>query len=157
VDPRPDGSPAFSWGLNGQNDALVEEYVFRAVEQTRRKYHVHSERIYLAGFCEGATLAYRLGLLFPDRFAGIISLNGCMPRHGGPLLRLPDVRHLRVLIGHGIANAIVPLSLARGDFRLFYAAGLAVRMYTYAATHRIHPHMLRDINRWVMGAINDAE
>jgi phospholipase/carboxylesterase len=157
VDSRPGGGLAFSWGLNGQNDALVEEYVFRAVEQTRRKYHVHSERIYLAGFCEGATLAYRLGLLFPDRFAGIISLNGCMPRHGGPLLRLPDVRHLRVLIGHGIANAVVPLALARGDFRLFYAAGLSVRMHTYAATHRIHPHMLRDINRWVMGAINDAE
>jgi phospholipase/carboxylesterase len=157
VDPRADGGPAFSWGLDGQNDARVEEYVFRAVEQTRRKYHVHSERIYLAGFCEGATLAYRLGLLFPDRFAGIISLNGCMPRHGGPLLRLPDVRHLRVLIGHGIANAVVPLALARGDFRLFYAAGLAVRMHTYPATHRIHPHMLRDINRWVIGAINDVE
>jgi hypothetical protein len=30
-------------------------------------------------------------------------------------------------------------------------------MNTYAATHRIHPHMLRDINRWVMGAINDAD
>ena len=62
-----------------------------------------------------------------------------------------------VLIGHGIANAVVPLSLARSDFRLFYTAGLSVRMYTYAATHRIHPHMLRDINRWVMEAINDAE
>jgi phospholipase/carboxylesterase len=157
VDSRSHQGPAYSWGLDGQNDTQVEEYIFRAIEQTRRKYHVHSERIYLAGFCEGATLAYRLGLLFPDRFAGIICLNGCMPRHGGPLLRLPDVRQLRVLIGHGIANAVVPLSLARSDFRLFYTAGLSVRMYTYAATHRIHPHMLRDINRWVMEAISDSE
>src|SRR5437588_5238701 len=30
VDSRPDGGRAFSWGLDGQNDALVEEYVFRA-------------------------------------------------------------------------------------------------------------------------------
>src|ERR1700745_3692974 len=45
ADSRPGGGPAFSWGLDGQNDARVEEYVFRAVEQTRRKYHVHSERI----------------------------------------------------------------------------------------------------------------
>jgi phospholipase/carboxylesterase len=155
--PRPDGAPAFSWGLGGPNDAQVEEYVFRAVEQTRRHYHVHSERIYLAGFCEGATLAYRLGLLYPDRFAGIISLTGAMPRRGGPLLRLPEVRHLRVLIGHGIANAVVPLTLARSDFRLFYAAGLSVRLLTYPATHRIHPHMLRDINRWIMQAIHQEE
>ena len=152
VDPRPDGRLAFSWGPDGPTDALVEEYVFRAVEQTRRHYHVHSERIYLAGFREGAALAYRLGLLHPERFAGVVSLNGVLPR-GGPLLRLPEVRRLRVLIGHGIANAVAPLPLARADFRLFYAAGLAVRMHTYPSNHRIHPHMLRDIDRWVMDAI----
>jgi phospholipase/carboxylesterase len=152
---RQDGQLCFSWGDDGGADAKVEEYVFRAVEQTRRHYHVHSERIYLAGFCEGALLAYRLGLLHPERFAGIISLNGCMPRRGRPLQRLPEVRQLRVLIGHGIANALVPLSLARADFRLLYTAGLAVRMHTYAANHRIHLDMLRDIDRWIMQAIND--
>jgi phospholipase/carboxylesterase len=155
--PRPDGRAGYSWGLEGCSDVMVEEYVFRAVEQTRRYYHVHSERIYLAGFCEGATLAYRLGLLYPDKFAGVISLNGCIPRRGGPLLRLPEVRQLRVLIGHGIANAIVPISLARSDFRLLYTAGLSVRMLTYAANHRIHRDMLRDINRWIMKQVNDEE
>jgi phospholipase/carboxylesterase len=93
---------------------------------------------------------YRLGLTFPSRFAGIIALNGTMPRNGGPRLRLPEVRHLNVLIGHGIANARVPLALARGDYRLFYAAGMPVQMNTYLANHRLHPHMLRDVNRWIM-------
>jgi phospholipase/carboxylesterase len=157
LDPRPDGRSAYCWGQGGQTDAVVEEYVFRAVEQTRRHYHVHSERIYLAGVCEGATLAYRLGLLYPERFAGVISLNGTLPRRGGPLLRLPEVRSLKVLIGHGIANAVVPLTLARNDFRLFYAAGMQVRLHTYAANHRIHPDMLRDVNRWIMGHIGAEE
>src|SRR5438270_5834309 len=78
--PRPDGRTAYCWGQAGQSDAVVEEYVFRAVEQTRRHYHVHSERIYLAGICEGATTAYRLGLQYPERFAGVIALNGTLPR-----------------------------------------------------------------------------
>jgi phospholipase/carboxylesterase len=155
--PRASGRPAFGWGKEGEHDVLVEEYVFRAVEQTRRLYHVHSERIYLAGFCEGASVAYRLGLLYPERFAGVIALNGCIPRRGGPLLRLPEVRRLRVLIGHGIANAIVPLPLARQDFRLLYTAGLSVRMHTYAANHRIHRDMLRDINRWVMRHVSEED
>jgi phospholipase/carboxylesterase len=60
-----------------------------------------------------------------------------------------------VLIGHGIANSVVPLSLARGDFRLFYAAGLAVRMHTYPSNHRIHPHMLRDVDRWVQQSLDE--
>jgi phospholipase/carboxylesterase len=152
---RPDGRPCWTWGPEDQDDPLVEEYIFRAVEQTRRYVHVHSERVYLAGFREGAQLAYRLGLLFPERFAGIISLNGTMPRRGGPLLRLPDVRKLRVLIGHGLANAVVPLSMARQDYRLFYTAGLQVRMHTYPATHRIHPDMLRDVDRWVQEHIHE--
>ena len=60
-----------------------------------------------------------------------------------------------MLIGHGIANAVVPLSMAERDFRVFYAAGLDVRMHTYPATHRLHPHMLRDINRWVIARCNE--
>src|SRR5689334_8546435 len=76
---HPDGRLAYSWGPEDADDPLVEEYVFHAVTQTRRFYHVHSERIYLAGFCEGAALAYRLGLLYPERFAGVISLNGALP------------------------------------------------------------------------------
>src|SRR5207244_5731877 len=103
--PRLDGRPGFSWG-DGSFDTDVEDYVVRAVEQTRRSYHVHSERIYLAGFCEGATLAYRLGLTLPEKFGGVIALNGALPRRGGPLLRLPAVRQLSVLIGHGITNAV---------------------------------------------------
>jgi phospholipase/carboxylesterase len=147
---RGDGRAAYSWGPDGTADAVVEDYVFRAVEHTRRTYHVHSERIYLAGICEGANLAYRLGLMFADRFAGVVSLNGCMPRRGGPLLRLAEVRHLRMFIGHGIANSVVPLTLAHEDHRLLYSAGMDVEMHTYPTTHKLHPDMLRDINRWVI-------
>jgi phospholipase/carboxylesterase len=154
VGPRADGSVGYTWPPDGQCDAAVEDYVLRAVEETRRNYHVHSERIYLAGICEGAMLAYRLALAFPERFAGMISLNGSLPPRGSLFLRLPEIRPLRVFIGHGIANAVIPLATARSDFRLLYTAGLDVRLHTYPATHRLHPDMLRDINRWVMEVCN---
>lgn len=154
IGPRPDGRLGYSWGPDGQSDALLEDYVLQAIEKTRRSYHIHSERIFLAGFCEGATVAYRLGFTFPERFAGAIALNGKIPQRGW-LLRLPEARQLRVLIGHGIANAIVPLASARRDFRLLYTAGLSVELNTYPATHRLHPDMLRDINRWIMRMCNE--
>jgi len=152
--PTRDGRLAFSWGDAG-NDPLIEDYIFRAIEQTQKAYHVHTERIYLAGFREGAALAYRLALLYPERFGGVASLNGCLPRHGAPLLRIPAVRSLKVLVGHGIANSVVPLSLARQDHRLFYAAGMPVQLRTYPTTHKIHPDMLQDVDRWVQGHIDD--
>jgi phospholipase/carboxylesterase len=151
---RADGQKRFSWG-DGGSSTLIEDYLIRAVEQTRLSYHVHSERIYLAGFAEGAAMAYRLGLTFPEKLAGVISLNGIMPRHNRPLLRLPEARGLRVFIGHGIANSIVPLSMARQDSRLLYTAGLDVDMHTYPTTHKLHPDMLRDINRWIINRCNE--
>ena len=100
-------------------------------------------------------MAYRLGLTFPERLAGVIALNGAMPRLDRPLLRLPAVRDLRVFIGHGIANSRVPLSLAKEDYRLLYTAGLSVTMNTYPTTQKIHSDMLRDLNRWVIERCND--
>jgi phospholipase/carboxylesterase len=147
---REDGRVGYSWGMHGYTDAVVEDYVLRAVELTRRSYHVHSERVFLAGINEGATLAYSMGLQFSERFGGVISLNGAMSRRGGPLLRMQQVRQLRVFIGHGIANATVPLTLAKEDYRLLYTAGSNVEMHTYPATSRLHPDMLRDINRWII-------
>jgi phospholipase/carboxylesterase len=151
---RPDGQRRFSWG-EGPASSLVEDYLIRAVEQTRLNYHVHSERIYLAGFAEGATMAYRLGLTFPEKLGGVIALNGIMPRHNRPLLRLHESRGLRVFIGHGIANSLIPLSMAREDARLCYTAGMAVEMNTYPTTNKLHPDMLRDINRWIIKRCNE--
>jgi phospholipase/carboxylesterase len=156
VGTRPDGRGAFSWGAESHGGATVEDYLVRAVEQTRRNYHVHSERIFLAGVCEGATLAYRLGLTHPEKVAGVIAFNGVLPR-GGPLFRLPAVRGLKVFIGHGIANAVVPLALARRDCRLLYTAGMDVRLHTYPTTHRLHADMLRDVNRWVIEQVTCDE
>jgi phospholipase/carboxylesterase len=149
ANPQGRDQAGYSWGGSAYM-APLEDYLVRAVQQTRRTYHVHSERIYLAGFAEGATLAYRLALSLAGKVAGVISFNGCMPRHQRPLLRLPEARDLRVFIGHGIANAVVPLGLARADGRLLASAGLPVTLNTYPTNHRLHPDMLRDLNRWII-------
>jgi phospholipase/carboxylesterase len=153
---RPDGRAAFGWGTDPADDGLIEDYLTSAVEQTRRTYHVHSERVFLAGVCEGAEVAYRLGLGMADRIAGVIALNGQIPKGtGAPLFRLGAVRNLPVLIGHGVENPVVPYTAAQRDYRLLYAAGADVRLVGYPTNHKIHPNMLRDVNRWIMGGVND--
>ena len=144
----------YAWDMDGRADAYAEEYVFRAVEQAQETYRIHAGRIFLAGFCEGAGLAYRLGLTYPNKFGGVIALNGQLPQQR-PLLSWPDARRLQVFIGHGIANATVPLSVAKRDWRMLYLAGLDVEFHTYPTTHRIHSAMLRDLNRWVMNIVTN--
>jgi phospholipase/carboxylesterase len=43
------------------------------------------------------------------------------------------------------------------DFRLLYTAGLDIRVQTYPTNHRIHPDMLRDVDRWIMRQISDEQ
>lgn len=146
-----DGLPAYGWGEPREHDAWLAEYLLKAVEQTRREFHIHSERVYLAGVAEGAGVAYRMALRLPQKFAGMISINGTLPRPAeGPLFRDDEVKDLRVLIAHGAANEVVPLEFARRDFLALYGAGADVLLSTYPCTHMVHPNMLRDINRWVI-------
>jgi len=150
---RADGREAFGWDGNS-DDANLEEYLVSAVEQTRRTYHVHSERVFLAGIAEGAEVAYRIGLGMADRVAGLIALNGQIPKSSGvPLFRLGAVRNLPVLIGHGLENKAIPYAAAQRDYRLLYAAGADVRLLGYPTDHKVHPNMLRDVNRWIMGGV----
>jgi phospholipase/carboxylesterase len=91
----------------------------------------------------------------PDRLAGIVALNGYISRPTGvPLFRFGAVRSLPVLIGHGQDNPVVPYSAAQRDYRLLYAAGVDVRMVGYPTNHKLHPNMLRDVNRWIMSNVN---
>jgi len=149
----PTGRPGFTWDASRDDD-----YLLNVVAHARREFHVHSERVYLIGLGEGATAAYRLGLAMADLVAGVVALNGRIPKlFGRPLFRLQSMRHLRVFIGHGTHNPVIPVSAARQANRLLNSAGADVRFQSYRTTHRIHPDMLRDVNRWIMDAVSDLD
>lgn len=154
---RTDGRPACGWG-EGADEGAIDDYLIDTVEQTRRTYHIHSERVYLVGVCEGAAVAYRAAFALAGKVAGVISLNGAMPKPtpGVPMFRYDAVRGLRVMIGHGIANSVIPYTSAERDRQLLYTAGADVKLNPYPATHKLHSDMLRDVNRWVIGHVNAA-
>jgi phospholipase/carboxylesterase len=131
-------------------DAL-EEPVFSAILQTRQLLHVHSERIYLMGCGEGAAVAYWLGLAYPERFAGIVAINGWLPVGLRPLGRLRACRDLPILVVHGAWNTKAPLHEARRNVATLRAGGLRVAFQSYPCSHRLTTPMLADVDTWLMG------
>jgi phospholipase/carboxylesterase len=87
------------------------------------------------------------------RVAGVIALNGPMPESKGA----QAAAGLRVFIGHGVSNPVVPVVAARKTARLLHRAGADVQFQTYPTTHRVDDDMLRDVNRWIMSAVTDAD
>ncbi len=129
---------------------LVEDGVFAAVRNLRRTLHVHSERIFLVGCGEGAAVAYRLGLTYPNRFAGVVAINGWLPGEFRPLGRLKACRHLRILVVHGEWNARAPIDSARRQVSILRAGGLRVAFQTYPCAHRLTSPMLADVDTWLI-------
>lgn len=146
---RRDGQIGYGWGRNRRADGDVEDYILTAIRETMRACHVHSERIFLAGICEGATIAYQMGINFADKFAGIVALNGSAPTGPLPLRRLIE-SELRVFIGHGTDNRKVLPAKAQKAYQLLYSTGLDVDLRFYPVDHGLHPAMLRDVDRWLM-------
>ena len=129
---------------------VLEDATFSAIRQTRRTLHVHSERIFLVGIGEGAAVAYRLGLSYPERFAGVVAINGYVPGGFRPLGRLKACRDLRILVVHGEWNARVPIRAARRDVSTLRAGGLQVAFQSYPCAHRITSPMLADVDTWLI-------
>jgi phospholipase/carboxylesterase len=129
----------------------VEDGTFAAIRQLRGALHVHSERIFLVGVGEGAAVAYRLGLAYPERFAGVIALNGWLPGPATrPLARLRACRELRVLVVHGEWNGRAPIDRARRDVALLRSAGLRVAFQSYPCANRLTAPMLSDVDTWLI-------
>jgi phospholipase/carboxylesterase len=154
--PRTDESVAETFrkaflGESLQASDTIDEAVFESIRGVRRSLHVHSERIFLVGVGEGAAVAYRLGLSYPDRFAGIVALNGWLPaRAFRAPVDLRACRSLRILAIHGEWNNRVPAAQARRDVATLRSAGLKVACQAYPCANRLTGPMLADVDRWLI-------
>lgn len=127
----------------------LEQRLFDTVVKMRNVYHIHSERIYLAGFGSAATQALQIGLSHPEWFAGVAAIAAEFPKSPRLLSRLHDVRGMRVFLGAGSQDAAAIDNLQRTG-RLLHTAGLRVCSRLYDTGREVVRPMLQEIDRWVM-------
>lgn len=126
----------------------AQKKVFDCIEIARTKCHINKRRIFLVGCQEGGAMAFQLGLRFPDRFAGIVSLGGRFPK--GKLTQLHAVRKLPCLLSVGRESQTLTTRAIAKDMMLFHTAGMSVTVRQYPGGDGLSIAMLEDLNRWVM-------
>jgi len=149
--------PGCGWPQSGSAIPLAEGRVFDAIQIASQKYHVCPQKIFLAGFDAGGTMALRVAMNHPHRFAGVISLGGPFPRGSAPLGHLAEARRVPILLAVGRDSLRYPPERVCEDLRLFHTAGLFATLRHYPGGHEISPQMLDDIDRWVMGHVTGTE
>jgi phospholipase/carboxylesterase len=153
--PSSDGaSDGLGWPHDIEHVQAGEQRVWESIEAARRKFHVAAGRVFLAGFDCGGTMAFRIALNHPDRFAGVISLGGPFPSGGTPFGQWAQARRLAVLFGACCNSREYPTTQACDDLRLLHAAGIvSITLRHYACEHALVQPMLRDLNRWIMDQV----
>lgn len=122
----------------------------------RSQFHVHSERIYLAGFGSGATMALQTVLNRPEWFAGAAMMGGQIPSTPYPLAKLNELRGKRVLWTAGDSDPTIPVEATGRGLRTLHVAGMQTTVRTFAGRHQMVEGMLDGLNHWIMQGISSA-
>jgi phospholipase/carboxylesterase len=148
------GELGFRWEQHPAAIAVAEQRVFDGIEIASQRYHVAEDRIFLAGYQCGGTMALRLGLQYPHRFAGALSVGGVFPTGLAPLSLLRQVRRLPLLIAQGRDSELYPEQRSCDELRLFHAAAMHVTLRQYPCGDELTTKMLHDMDVWIMERIN---
>ncbi|MBN1394724.1 MAG: hypothetical protein JW959_06845 [Pirellulales bacterium] len=131
----------------------AEQRVFECMESAAGKYHVCPERVFLAGFDRGGTMAMRIALGHPHRFAGALSLCGAFPTGHAPFCNLVSARQLGFFLATSRASDKYPSAAVCADLRMIHAAGLSITLRQYPCGHELTAQMLADVDRWIIEQI----
>ena len=143
-------SQGFDWPEEAADIDAAEQCVLEAIDAVCGKFNVHRQRIFLAGYESGGSMAFRLALRNPQRFAGGLSIGGAFPNGQMPLAKLAQVRKFPLFMTHCRDSRSYPVSRLCEDLMLFHAAGLSVTMRQYPCGDELTTQMLHDMDVWLM-------
>jgi phospholipase/carboxylesterase len=152
--PEVEASGGYTWPAWDSSLADLEESLSSTVRMLRREYHVHSERIFPAGFGEGAGVALRLFFSRPEWFGGAAIL-GCRipPGKRKILARHRDLAGKRLLLATGSRDRVAPAAGMLYLAHLLHTAGIEIETRVFDTAHELVPAALRRIDHWMMEGI----
>jgi predicted esterase len=144
------------WSESDQHIESILKRLHSTVCRLRQVCHIHSERIYLAGVGEAATMALRLLVERPEWFAGAISLGGGLPKLIGLSAGNQNLQKKRIFqssIHPDVATQHSETTQTVHIEWLLRKAGMQVVTRRYDTRAAVSSKMFREINHWVMDGI----
>ncbi|MGL4595288.1 MAG: alpha/beta hydrolase [Thermoguttaceae bacterium] len=145
--------PTYSW--SGQKKMLseIEQRVFDSISVAVKTNNIAENRVFIAGFGAGGRMALQLGLLYPEYFAGVASIDGAFPKSDEMLYRWNAARSLPVFLTFGQKSHMFSSKSLQQTLELFHSAGLPLTVREYEGGHDLTPTCLQDMNRWIMNIV----
>ena len=145
----------FDWHDSPAAIDAAHNKVLSAVDRVCDRYSVHRDRIILAGYRNGGTMAMRIAMRDPDRFAAVASLGGGMPQGGNVLANLKSLRKRSLPMLWQVATDSAwfdPRSL-KADIHAAMLLRAKVEVRQYHSDDEMNTVALSDLNHWIMNRV----
>jgi phospholipase/carboxylesterase len=143
----------FGWRQTGDAIEAAQSRISDCITLAEQRFNVNPERIFLVGHGSGATMALRTAWNDPDKFAGVIAINGPLPSRLSPLRRVNELRRVPCLLTTSRDSRAYPSDQVCQDLRLLHVAGCTVALRQYPGGDGLASNMLSDLNRWLMDLV----
>ncbi|MBQ0757158.1 MAG: dienelactone hydrolase family protein [Amphritea sp.] len=125
-----------------QIEALIQREIDRGIA---------SDRIVLAGFSQGGAVAYHAALCYPKPLAGLMTLSTYMATAELIEQQRSDVnRNIPVVIHHGTADDVVPISLGTQATEKLQQLGYHPQWHSWPIDHGLCLEEVESIGEWLV-------
>lgn len=123
--------------------------IWALIEQEKQQ-GIPAERIFLAGFSQGAALAVAAGLQYQYKLAGILMLSGYVPMAETLFKQLSAAnRQTSIFIAHGDEDTVVDISLGEQSRQWLAQHQFSIDWHPYPMGHEICRQEISDISQWL--------
>ncbi|MFM0552298.1 alpha/beta hydrolase [Paraburkholderia sediminicola] len=125
----------------------------RQLIEAQNRRGIPTSNIFLAGFSQGAAMAYSAGLTHPETLAGLIVLSGYVPSPGFIDSRLSAAnRGAPIFAAHGIYDDVLPIQLGEVARDFAITRGCKVDWSAYPMPHSVCAEEISALRAW-LGAL----
>lgn len=142
----------FEWGDSAAAVQAAEDSVLEAIDRVAADYSVHAERIVLAGYRSGGSMAMRIAMRQPDLFAAAISLGGEIGTVDGMPNQLEQLkeRRLPMLWQWSLESDHYDETRIAQQIQVAQSLRTRLEIRQYRNDDEINTAVLSDLNQWVM-------
>jgi phospholipase/carboxylesterase len=142
----------FRWLDSPSALQAAEQSVLRAIQQATDQFNVHPQRVVVAGYQQGGTMALQLALRNPRRFAAAVSLGG--PFRHEALAGLDSAsliaRRLPMLWQRSIRSPAYDEDALVAEIKAAAAIKPQLEVRQYCNEDEMNTVVLADLDRWIM-------
>jgi len=140
----------FDWYQGNAAIGTAHDSIITAINEATERFSVHRDRVVLAGYRDGGTMALRIAMRQPDRFAAAVSLGGPMPQ--GAIRNIGQLRQRRLpmLWQWGSDRKEYTAQSLKSDCRMAMTIGGQVEVRQYPGDDEMDTVVLNDIDQWIM-------